>query len=231
MLRDRFVRPPSTRARWLYAIAGGCLPIVCLLFDPIIFRGNPDSVATQNASYGAYRAFGYVATVLACALLLRAVLSRRIATLETGMLYGAAAVSLTLGILILPLALFGSFFEPIALLGFSPLLASAAYARYSGYHHVAQHQRLLSPAALLGALLFLAIPTSVQLGTNAAVESAIATANAPVLRRLAPLYDAEILVRRYTATESSAEQQRLAAAYEAMTGEMIEIRLAQIASD
>jgi hypothetical protein len=231
MLRDRFARPPSTRARWLLAIAGGCLPIVCLVFDPIVFRASPSSLIAQNASFGAYRAFGYVATVLACALLLRAVLSRRIATPETGMLYGAAAVSLTLGILLLPLALFGAVFEPIALLGFSPLLAAAAYARFGGYHHVAQRQRLFSRAALLGALLFVAIPASVQIGTNAAVESAIATANAPVLRLLGPLYDAGILVRRYTATESSAERQRLSVAYQAMTGQMIEIRLAQIAAD
>lgn len=229
MLRDRFTRPLSTRARWLFAIAGAVLPILCLVLDPLVFRVSGTLPRSAGAMYGAYRAFGYVATVLACALLLHAVLSRTIPLIETGMLYGAAAISFVLGVLLFLWSFLGLFIHPIALLGFSPLLAAAAYLRFGGHHHVASRQRLFSRPALLGALLFLAIPAAVQFGVDSAMRSAVATTNVRLLHALKLLYDPDQLASRWNDEATPpAEKERLSAAYQELTGELVEWRMQQM---
>jgi len=108
MLREKLIRSPSSTLRRVHLVVGCLLPIFFLLVDPAVFRAG--MLPFGGAYLGAYRAFGYGATLLAALLLARSFKSSRPSELAAGMLYGATGVAFLLGIVLLPLSLVGTIF-------------------------------------------------------------------------------------------------------------------------
>lgn len=125
---DRYIgRGPAAGGRdvWFAFI----LPLVCIYFDPFIFRywdGSPGWMANQAMFVyllGALSAMGF-ATWRLFGDRLSGVASAALA----GVFYAAAAVSLFVGIVLLPLSILGTIIV-IGLLGFTPLLSSLVMLR------------------------------------------------------------------------------------------------------
>jgi hypothetical protein len=228
MWRETLVRPLTPFARNLHLAIGVLLPIVFLIVDPAVFRTGSWGVA-DSAALGEYRAFAYVATVVAAALLLRALVWPDSRPFEAGMLYGATLVALALGLMLLPLSLFGLLYFGVGLLGLAPFAASWVYLRNGARQHAAPAGRLMSRPAALGALLFIAIAAAAQLLTNAAMSWSVQNVDRPqavtALHALRPIYDADQLLSQYRSSKSDEQKRRLSLAYQHMTGEMLEMRL------
>lgn len=201
-------------------LLGAVLPIVCLIFDPIVFRTNPLLISAGDAVLSRYRVLGYVATLLAVIVFTRACFTG-IKAIEAGMLYGAALVSFALGVVLLPYSFFGLFFGGVGLLGLSPFVASWIYLRHGARNQTA------GAAAALGLVLFVAVAAAAQLSVNGAVHRAVARGSPPPII-LRPLYDWDELVWKYQASTSLEEQQRLAIVYRGMTGHSLEERVASL---
>lgn len=203
--------------RSIYFIVGTLAPIACLVFDPVVFRGN-EKLATGHAFLGAWRAFGWTATILAAVMFGVAVVRQRSSAFQAGMLYAASAVALILGIAMIPVTIVGLVYG-IGILGLWPFVAAWLYFKH------ARTQR----ASLLGALAFLAIPAAIQLLTIVAVRWGVAHAGQPagvhVLRGVSVLYDADALVERYASSRSPEERRRLAIAYTTMTDRPIDVSI------
>ena len=223
VFRETLTREPSSRAKALHLILGAALPVACLIFDPIVFKANGFLAEGDGPFLGWLRMFGYTTAAIAVVVLTRACFTR-ITAIETGMLYCAALVALTLGVVMLPVTLIG-LLVLTGILGFAPFLAAWVYLRH------AARQRAMRPSLVVaGALLFLAIPALAQLAVDRTVERAIARGT-PVSAVLRPLYDTEQLVDRYLDSSSNEEKQRLAVVYRSMTGRYLEERLAQLSAD
>jgi len=226
--REKLVRPLTPFARNLHLAIGVLLPIVFLVVDPAVFRTGSWGVA-DSAAFGEFRAFGYVATVVAAALLLRALVWPAGRPFEAGMLYGAALVSLILGLVLLPLSLFGILYFGVGLLGLSPFAAAWVYLRNGARQHGGPAGRLMSGPALRGALLFVASAAAAQLLANRALGWSVENVDRPqavtALHALRPIYDADVLLSQYRSSQSDEQKRRLSLAYQHMTGQMLEARL------
>lgn len=115
---------PPNRGAWFDIVFGVVLPIGCLVFDPIVFRGGgfPGMYAT-----GAYVFVGLQIAILLCWMLLGRRMDRG-ADFFPGPLLAGGVFSLLLGIAMLPLSLMGLVMV-IGILGFTPFLTSLVYFR------------------------------------------------------------------------------------------------------
>jgi hypothetical protein len=230
MLRDRLIRPISQRGRVGHLVFGALLPVVFLIVDPAVFRGN--ALPLGGAYLGAFRAFGHVATVTAALLLLRAAISSGFTRIEAGMLYGAAIVAFALGLVLLPVSLLGAFLFGLGLLGLTPFAASWIYLRNAAKRHAFPTGQLLSPPAVAGIVLFVIVPLSAQITTDGIVrrnvESVDRQQSKDVLQAMRWIYDADGLVQQYQSSKSFEERRRLALAHQVMGGGDIERRIAAL---
>lgn len=221
--------PSAPRRRGVQLAAGTIVPIVLLFFDPIVFRQNPH-VSLGESYLGAWRAFAYVSIALAAAFYARSLFAARMTRIEAGLLYGAALLSLALGLAMLPLSVIGIFIGGIGFLGFMPLVTAWMYFRAASRHHRAVAGRRLSRASAGGMLLFLSIGAVAQLAVNGAVRLCVANieTHPTPIRMFIPLYEPDQLFLQWVKSwENDAQRRRLAIAYERMTGESIEARLAR----
>lgn len=189
---------------WLFGVF---LPLACFFFDPIVFRGaHPGS-----AFFGAYKPFAYLlafASIMGTAAWL--LWGKRLGWLNgfvSGLLAVSFAVSLSIGIVLLPFSIFGLAII-IGLLGFTPLFTSFVHLRNAVRAYRAAGDTLtkadLTRALVLGALVSAVVPFIANVEIDRSVRTLItgdtATINreARKLRLVGPLVDLDPVVLNYS---------------------------------
>jgi hypothetical protein len=238
---SRHFEQSATRRQKIFDAAFGIiLPVLCLYFDPIVFRGG----IMGAPLLGRYRLFAYaVVAVEIAALALWLAVGERIREWG-GMLGGAmlagALFSFVVGVVILPYSLFGLLLL-IGVLGFSPFLCAFVYLRNAARALKASGTYLgagrRAAALTLGAAVSIGAPAYAHLRIERAVKRALpeltsgddsrAAAAARRLRFASWLgaTDFDDLARSYEQETDAARKERLARAYRALTGRDVEERL------
>jgi hypothetical protein len=226
---------PTTAAATLFSNPkaavglGIVLPLVCVICDPLVFRGT-----TIPPLLGSYRisAYGYMAfAMLALAAWLT---TRRLPSLLCGFLIGGCVFALVLGIVLLPISAIG-LFAIIGILGFSPFLTAATFWYCAMNARNAAGDRFKPLLAALAFAFFVALPIGIQSyvvhvteqamtmlvnGSDQSAERAIRR-----LEMLGPVIDPDVLAWRFAEAKSEEARNRLASAYGRLTGNDIQRRL------
>jgi len=231
----------TTRARISFDVAIGIvLPILCLVFDPIVFRygmlGPPLAGGLQLFAYG----------VIAIEIIGLAVwlgLGERVGEwcgVLGGVMLAGAIFSTVIGICLLPFSLIGLMFL-IGVFGFTPFLTAFIYLRNARRALRVAGARMPRAALfitlLMGATLALGAPAFAHWRVGGLIEVSIAEVldgddtqaktAARRLRRVRWLASGEIdqVAWAYGRATDPARKERLARAYHDITGGDIEHRL------
>lgn len=233
--RRQFGPAVTTRQRvfdWIFGIA---LPIVCFVFDPIVFKGNVPGDAVLRS----YRPFAYLLfffSVLAMSLwLIFGAKLKWLSGFLSGLFIAGAFVSLAVGLILLPFSLIGLVIL-IGALGFTPFFTSIVFAR-----NVVRAFRSSKPfleksvmiyAVCFGAFFSLLVPVAVQRDitatlTNIERHDAVDNLDLTKLRLYAPLYDAGRLIDIYHSSnknspDTAAKRELMRELYNDRTGRDID---------
>jgi hypothetical protein len=223
-------------------IVGIILPLVCLIFDPIVFRDGfrGGGGFLRNFQLFAYIVIGLEVLTLAVWLVWGARAGAWSSAIG-GILLAGALFSLVIGIILLPLSLMGLLFAFIGALGFTPFVTAIIYLR-NGRRAL----RVANPSArgyqfigalLLGTVFVLGGPALAQWKVSQLVAESVqelmrgdhqrmeqAGQRLKYLNRIINV-DLDELVLAYGRSDDPAYKERLARAYEGITGESIEKRL------
>ena len=236
----QFSGSATRRQKTFDVLVGILLPVLCLFFDPVVFRGG----ILGPPLLGRLRLFAYAVIALEIAALsLWLALGERVREWG-GMLGGAmlagAAFSFVTGVTLLPYSIVGLLLL-IGVLGFSPFLAAfvclrnAARTLKASKLYLGAWRRTL--ALTLGATLALGAPAFAHLKLTRAVNRAMGelvggddarTDAATRTLRLAGWVgatDFDDLARAYEREGDAARKQRLARVYRELTGQDVEQRL------
>ncbi|HJR07753.1 MAG TPA: hypothetical protein VJ842_10870 [Pyrinomonadaceae bacterium] len=240
-LRRQFL-DEATLAQVIFDITVGMVvPVLCLMFDPIVFRGG---VFGQPLA-ARFQLFAYsVIAVEIVALGVWLAIGKR-AGEWCGVLFGimlaGALFSAVVGILLLPFSIIGLLFALLGVFGFTPFLTAFIYLRNARRALIVARTQMpragLFVTLLLGATLSLGVPAFAHWRVGSLVERSLteildgddahAAAAARRLRHVSWLAPRETdqLVRAYGSETDPARKARLARAYQEMTGDDIENRL------
>lgn len=110
---------------WIFGVI---MPLICFIFDPVVFKGGFEG----GALFGNYRPFAY-ALCGACILAMSAWLIwreklRSLSGFIAGLFFLGGSISLCVGVVLFPFSLLGLFFL-IGALGFTPLFTAVIYLR------------------------------------------------------------------------------------------------------
>jgi hypothetical protein len=211
-------------------------PLLCLYFDPIVFIGG----SLGNHLLGRLRLFSYSEIAISIVFLAYYLFTRRASPFLAGVLYAGAAFAFFVGIVLLPLSLV----MVVALIGIAGLTPLATgYVFYRNARDCWRQSSVGRPAygaltvAVLGAVLILGVPLSLQVSATHLANRAEATLQTgseqefghavQTLKRLrfAVNIDTGRMERDYQRTADGVKRARLSRAYRALTGEDIEQRL------
>lgn len=246
--RRQFDDAPTNAQRWFDVAFGVVIPVLCFIFDPIVFKGGFGAgIAGGGALYQQYQPYAYVFSALQmaalCAWLLTAGRGGRWAAALAGMMLAGAAFSFLVGLSIFPYSIVGMLFLFVGVLGFVPFLTAFVYLR-SAWRAAAALGRVGSPsraavALACGFVLALGAPGAVHMRVTKEVAAAFADVregrelSPRRLRALRALGAAsgtsayDELVWQYGSERDPARRARLARAYAEITvGGDIERRLA-----
>jgi hypothetical protein len=216
-------------------------PLLCFIFDPIVFRGNfiggtPLLGRLQLMAYSV--AFIEISMLAIWLFGLGRSGARSLAV--GGFLYAGALISLLVGITILPLSLLGTLYAGIGVLGFTPFLTFLVFWRNArrafnlSPEPVSDRRKLAAVA--LGFVFVVGVPLAIQLKISSDAEEAVVKitkgeageveAAAEQLRRISYLTyaDTDKIVWAYHEEQDPARRERLARVYEKITGINIETR-------
>ena len=219
---------------------GMILTVLCLVFDPIVFRGD----FLGRPVLGDYQFFAYgLIAIEVVALGVWLALGERAGEwcgVLAGMMLGGVLFSVGIGILLLPLSVVGLAFI-IGVLGFTPFVTAFIYWRNARRALRVAGARMARPALWLTLALGAIVPFGVPAFAHWRVERLIERALPEVLggderraadavRRLgyvSPFVtgDFDQLVSAYASETDPARKERLAHAYREITGGDIERRL------
>ena len=233
----------ETLAQFIFDGTFGVIaPLLCVIFDPIVFRGG---LLGGGPLFAGYRVFAYTIIFVEITALLMWLVGRRGpvgSRVLGGVLCAGALFSLVIGLALLPFSLFGIMFYGIGLCGFAPFLTLIIYLRngrralrHAQAHALAPGRR--PPPALLSAVLVLALPAAAQwqvtqvvsrdvraLTEGDAAYASAATRRLKYVRWLTLGEDYDQLVLAYRLERDPARRTRIAAAYKEITGADIETR-------
>lgn len=239
----RQFQPEPTRGKTIFDVLFGIvLPILCFVFDPIIFRGN---FFGGTALFGRIQLPVYLMAFIEISALTIWLcggkrLGRRSVALG-GFLYTGALISLLIGVVLLPLSLIGIFVVGLGLLGFTPFFTALVFWRNGRRAFMRSPEevsdgRKLAAAAL--ALVFvLGLPVTAHLKISGITEESIqqiltgdetqAEAAAEKLRFIGSFNQSETdkIVWAYNNERDEARREKLARLYYRITGTDIERRL------
>jgi len=219
-------------------VAGLVLPVVCLVFDPIVFKSSP---AVGGGLLGRYAVAAYLFVGLAMLGLALWLATRRVARLVTGPFFVGAAFALVLGVLLLPLSFLTAVWG-IGLLGFVPFLTAVTFLRNGVRAARAalarSHEGTVAAIALVTACLVVGVPAGGQLLAEQAVVRSIddlvsgdAARERDALERLELLgpyvgwgWQLDRVVRAWHEETDPARKDRLARGYRAVAGWDVEVR-------
>jgi hypothetical protein len=243
--RPRFWRrqfdAATTRAQFRFDIAFGlAIPVLCFVFDPIVFRGW----VIGEGIYARFQFFAYASSAvelltLACWLFV----VRKFPAWSRpagGVMLAGALFSLTMGFAILPFSLFGLMFVGLGALGFIPFVTALVYLR-NGLRALRLNRSAAPvPGAAFASFAFgvvvaLGIPATAQAEAERAFESAsaeviagseVSPARARALRAIARVSRVSFdeIVWEYNRETDPARKSHLAKSYAELTGRDIEAR-------
>lgn len=240
---QRQFQQQPTRNQIIFDVAFGiALPVLCFIFDPIVFRGN---FFGGSPLFGQIRFPAYALAFIEISTLLIWLCARErlgaYALTISGFLYTGAHVSLLIGIALVPLSLFGIFFAGIGLLGFTPFITSLVFWRnarraFNLYPVRAAGSKRKLGAFALGIIFVVGFPLAAHLKISQVADASLkkilegdeleaqeATAQ---LRRITYLTDANTdkIVWAYHNEQDQTRRARLSRAYLKLTGGDIERR-------
>jgi len=227
--------PAQKKFDWAFGVV---IPTLCVLFDPVVFRGN----ALGTALLGNYKPFAYVLGFVSilgmAAWLLWGEKLRWANSFLGGLFLVGAAVSLAVGFMILPVSLLGLIIL-IGALGFTPLFAGVVYLRNGVRALRSASETMGKPTlvhtAALSALLSFVVPFTINAEIRASLDAIksgdITTVNreAAKLRLVAPLVNFDIMAKEcYPLSRKgldTPEYQAVDDLYHEMTGNRMEQRM------
>jgi hypothetical protein len=243
--RQRFLRrqlqTEATLAQLIFDVTAGIvLPILCLVFDPLVFRGGIIGAPVL----GSFQFFAYVMIGIEMAALgVWLAAGRRAGEwcgILGGMMLAGAVGSALIGLLLFPLSVIGMVFG-VGFLGFTPFVTAFIYWRN------ARRARAVAGAAmshaavcltlLLGASVPFGVPAFAQWRVNHMIERSLsevaggdearADNAARRLSYFSPFVNVKFdeMVLAYGRETDAARKERLARAYRKITGDDIETRL------
>jgi hypothetical protein len=233
--RRQFQEQTTTAQRKFDWIAGVILPVICIAYDPGVFR---NSVLGGQSWLGDFKAFAYLLSFVSImgmmAWLIWGARLKWINSLLAGLFILGGAVSLVIGVMLAPVSLLG-LIVLIGALGFTPLLSSIVYLRNGVRAFRAARpfldKRTLVHSMALSAVLSAAIPFTIQAEIHKSL-SAIKSGDIETvkwesrkLRVLSPLVNFDSLREHYRLSKDIQHTPQLrivADFYEEMTGESIE---------
>jgi hypothetical protein len=233
--KRQFDPPASPRQQQFDLLVGIVLPVICVLLDPAIFR----SFAGGSWFLKHLRLFAYMEITAGILALLYYMLTRRASSFLTGLLLGSALFAFSLGIAMLPMTLIGMLFL-IGVFGLSPFFTSFVFARSAARSwRQCDARDSRGPRKLpiaLGFIMILAIPAILQsasfhYGNRAviALQSGSDQDFAHAVRTLKLVhYDTDELALTYQKTNNVNRRARLARAFTAITGEVVQDRLSSL---
>lgn len=231
---QRQFQPQATSAQKVFDwILGVVLPVICFVFDPIVFKGN-------GALFGDLKPFAYIlsfVSVLAMSAWL--IWGTRLKWLNgflAGLFFGGAFVSFCVGVLLFPYS-FAGMLILIGFLGYTPLLTALVYLR-NGLRAMDASKLFLVKSVRVYAVAFGAIfSVSLAWTVNSEIKKSLRNievgsaevvyAEGQKLKWVAPLVNFGKLVlvyQRSTPAEpwQQEKMQAIAEVYKELTGEGIE---------
>ena len=216
---------PATSAQKIFDwIFGVILPVLCCLFDPLVFNG---ALSRNGAVLGEYKPFAYLLSSTSIILMMLFLLfGQKLGWFNAflaGLFLCGSAVCLLVGILILPFSLVGLIFL-IGLLGFTPFLAGFVYFRSSiraiGFAELTLKDPLLLKAIALGAIFSFVVPYVFYVNVDRTLrEMEIGNAetvrrNTKKLRYVAPFINIDRLALRACGESNESRDEIRKAVYE-----------------
>lgn len=217
---------------WAFGVV---IPIICVVFDPVVFRGN----ALGVAALGNYKAFAYLLS-FASIMVMAAWLTwgeklKWLNSFIAGLFLFGSVVSFGIGILILPVSLIGLIIL-IGILGFTPLLAGIVYLRngiraFRSAGNSMPAKTLVYSTALATIFSFaipFAVNAEIRKSLDAIRDGDVETVlyESKKLRLLSPLVNFDVLAKechQYSdEAKSSPKMQIIEQLYTDMTGRKIE---------
>lgn len=243
--RQGFLRRPSqtkaTRSQLIFDVTVGMLvPILCLVFDPIVFRGS----SFGSPVFAGYQLFAYGLIIIEIiALGAWLALGERAGEwcgVLGGTMLAGAFFSAGIGILLLPFSVVGLALV-IGVFGFTPFVTAFIYWRHARHALKAASERMARTALYLtlalGALVPFGAPVFAHWRVSRTIERSLvevldgderhAVAAARRISYLSLFATGELdrIVLAYDGETDPARKERLARAYQDITGGDIKRRL------
>lgn len=236
--KRQFQLPPTPLQNVFDVCFGIIAPILCVIFDPAVFRS--DGLFGASVLYD-FRLYAYAEIGIGIAALAYFLLTRRASALLAGILYAGALFSGLLGLFILPLTLLGLLIL-IGIFGPAPFFSAFVMERNASRCWRESSTRTVRFKALrtaaLAALLALGLPLAAQLAifdiagrAMAALQTGSEPKYSGAVRTLKLLKfgaKTDEIVFAYQKATDAKQRERLARAYQAITGRDIVDRLTEL---
>ncbi len=233
--------PSRTNGQLIFDVSFGVVaPIVCFIFDPIVFQSG----SLPGPLLPSYQTFVYMFSgfqiLLLCFWILRGAGPRFTNVLMGGALFSGGIVCVVLGFLLAPFSLLGLMLL-VGALGFTPLITAMVYFRNGWRALSAQSNKpYLTPVSgfVCGLLLSLSVPAAVSIRVRAvasrsvdeilntqADKDASRAAQRLALLKFVDRADVDRIVNAYAAESTARRKEILKTYYRQITGEDIEERI------
>ena len=211
-------------------ILGVIMPVICFVFDPIVFKGNGlDGIAI----FANYKPFAYLLS-FTCVMAMAAWLiwGEKLKWLNgflAGLFFLGGVISLVVGIILFPFSFIGLFIL-IGALGFTPIFTSVIYLRNAFRAFHASKMFLVKAVRNYAFVFGIIFSASLAWTINSEIRNAlrwieignpqVAYDESRKLKYLAPLVNFDNLTTIYRNTPKNSEKSKvIAEIYEELTGE------------
>ncbi|HEY0457586.1 MAG TPA: hypothetical protein VGC97_00445 [Pyrinomonadaceae bacterium] len=230
--KRQFQSPANSKQKTYDWIFGVILPVICFVFDPIVFKGR----FVGSALFADYRPFAYV-LCSACITALAAwlIFDEKLRWLNgflAGLFFLGGVISLGVGIVLFPFSFVGLMIL-IGALGFTPLFTAVIYLRNAFRALDASKMFLVKSVRNYAFAFGIIFSASLAWTINSEVKNSLRNieygdaeavyAEQTKLKFLAPLVNFDNLISIYhREPDGSDKSKAVAEVYKAATGESIE---------
>jgi hypothetical protein len=217
---------------WIFGVI---LPVICFVFDPIVFKGNAWGVAV----FGNYKPFAYllsfVSIMAMAAWLIWGAKLKWLNGFLAGLFFIGGLISLGIGIVLIPFSLMGLIIM-VGILGFTPLFTALVFLR-NAFRAVQSSKTILEESVLIysvafGSIFSFVVPWVINVEIVKSLENIekgdaqIVRAEAEKLKYVKPLVNFDNLALIYQRTSFENRQtdkmKAIAEVYNQLTGENVE---------
>lgn len=233
--RRQFQTEATTSQRKFDWVFGVIMPVICFVFDPIVFKGGGGHLL------GTYKPLAYllsfVSVMAMSAWLIWGAKLKWLNALLAGLFLVGGIISLAIGIVLLPISLIG-LIVLIGALGFTPLFTAIVFLR-NAFRAYQISKPFLDSGVLVRSFALTAIfsavtPAVINVEINKLLkEIEIGDAqtirkNAQILKYILPLVDLDKIISRYRRAApdqiETEEMKAIAEAYKQLKGEDIKTK-------